>query len=84
MKPDDIYSALTELIGGVIGDDTIVIGPLMTAADFAGWDSANHIAILVAVEMRFGIKFHTSEVEDLSNIGALVGLIEKKRNGARR
>ena len=43
-----------------------------------GWDSFNHINIVVAIESKFGIKFHTAEVEELRNVGDLVELVEKK------
>jgi len=84
MTSEDAYHRLTDVIRDVLGDDSIIIGPQTSAADIAGWDSVNHIAILVAVEMRFGIKFHTAEMEDLRNAGELVALIQRKRNGARR
>jgi len=82
MTSEDAYHRLTDVIRDVLGDDSIIIGPQTSAADIAGWDSVNHIAILVAVEMRFDIKFHTAEMEDLRNAGELVALIERKRNGA--
>jgi acyl carrier protein len=43
-----------------------------------GWDSFNHINIVVAVEAHFGIKIHTAEIEELRNVGELVELVEKK------
>jgi acyl carrier protein len=49
-----------------------------TADDVEGWDSFNHINIVVAIENEFGIKFNTSEVEELRQVGEFVKLIEKK------
>jgi acyl carrier protein len=50
----------------------------MTAADIAEWDSFNHINLIVATEAKFGIKFQTTEIESLRNVGHFVELIGKK------
>jgi acyl carrier protein len=49
-----------------------------TAEDIEGWDSFNHVNIVVAIESRFGIKFNAAEVEELRAVGEFVNLIEKK------
>jgi acyl carrier protein len=43
-----------------------------------GWDSFNHINIIVGAEMEFGVKFNASELEELKNVGDFVALIEKR------
>jgi acyl carrier protein len=50
-----------------------------TADQTEGWDSFNHINIVVAMEQHFGIKFKTAEVESLRNVGELVALIARKK-----
>lgn len=45
----------------------------------AEWDSFNHINIVVASEMRFGVSFRSSELEDLKNVGDFVALIRDKK-----
>jgi acyl carrier protein len=49
-----------------------------TAEDIEGWDSFNHINIVVAIENQFGVKFNASEAEELRAVGEFVKLIEKK------
>jgi acyl carrier protein len=49
-----------------------------TADQIDGWDSFNHISIVVAIEQHFGIKFKTAEVESLQKVGELVSLIDRK------
>jgi len=49
-----------------------------TADQTDGWDSFNHINIVVAIEQHFKVKFKTAEIESLRNVGELVGLIAKK------
>jgi acyl carrier protein len=78
MDTAGIYRQLTEIFRDVFDDDTIVLTPETTAADIHDWDSANHVNLIVAIEVRMKIKFKTIEVEALHNVGNLVGLIEQK------
>jgi acyl carrier protein len=78
----EILKGLTEICRENFGDDSLVLSPEMTADDVEGWDSFNHINVLVAAEMRFGIKFQTAEVEGLRDVGQLVKLIAKKTQAA--
>jgi acyl carrier protein len=75
-----IIDALTEIFRDVFDDPTLVIGPDTTAEDIEGWDSVAHINIVVAAEIRFNVKFKTSEIEELKNLGEFVSLIEKRSN----
>ena len=75
----EIMEGITEVVREALGDDTIVLTPSSVAGDFAGWDSFTHITIVVATEMRFGIKFRTAEIESLREIGDFVALIQKKK-----
>jgi len=52
--------------------------PELTAADVPGWDSFNHINLIVATEVQFKIKFKTAELESLRNVGHLVEVIASK------
>jgi acyl carrier protein len=78
METAEIYRELTDLFQELFADDAIVLSPETTANDIEGWDSFNHISVIVAVETRFGIKMTTNEIEHLANVGALVTAIESK------
>jgi acyl carrier protein len=82
MDTAEIYRQLTELFRELFADDSIALTPEITANDIEGWDSFNHISVIVAVETRFGVKMTTSEIEHLANVGALVASIESKLSGA--
>ena len=74
----EIMEGITEIVREALGDDAIVLTPDNVASDFAGWDSFKHITIVVATEIRFGVKFKTAEIESLKKIGDFVSLIQKK------
>lgn len=78
MDTTDIYRQLTDIFRDVFDDESIVLTPQTTAADIQDWDSANHVNLIVAIEVRLGIKFKTIEVESLHNVGNLVSLVEQK------
>ena len=78
MQTSEIYEKLTDLFRELFADDAIVLTPQTTANDIEGWDSFNHISVIVAVETRFGVKMTTAEIETLANVGSLVAAIESK------
>jgi acyl carrier protein len=74
----DVYAALTEIFRDVFDDPDIVPTPEMSAADVPEWDSFNHVNLIVAAELRFGVKFRPGEIEGLRNVGDFAGLIRAK------
>ncbi len=78
MDRPQILQRLTQIIRQVLGDDQIALTPATTAEDVPGWDSFNHVNIIVGAEVEFGVKFNASELEDLKNVGDFAALIEKK------
>jgi acyl carrier protein len=74
----EILSKVRDIIADVLDLPDLTVTPATTAEEVEGWDSFNHINIVVAVESKFGIKIHTAEVEELRNVGELVELVEKK------
>ena len=52
-------------------DDTI-------ASEVPGWDSLNHVNVILAIEKEFGVKFKNLEVLKLKNIGDLQRLLDAK------
>jgi acyl carrier protein len=78
MTDPELYAALNEIFRQVLGDDSIDLKPSMTAEDVDGWDSMNHIFIVVEIEKRFGVKFQAAEMEELKNVGDLAALVREK------
>jgi acyl carrier protein len=73
-----ILTRLTEMFHEIFEDDALVLTPQTAAGDVPGWDSMNHITIVVETEQRFGVKFQTSEIEELRDVGEFIALIAKK------
>jgi acyl carrier protein len=73
-----IYARLKDIFEDVFDDDSIVVTPQLTAKDVDGWDSLNHIRLILTIEKAFKIKFSTSEIGSLENVGDLVALIQAR------
>ncbi len=78
MDEAQIYARLTEIFEDVFDEDDIVITSELAAKDVDGWDSLTHIRLILTVEKAFKIKFSTSEVGKMENVGDLVKLIKAR------
>lgn len=65
----------------VFEDEDITIKRETTADDIDAWDSLSHINLVIAIEMKFGIRFALGELQTLKNVGNLADLIDKKMVG---
>jgi acyl carrier protein len=78
MDDAQIYSRLAPVFNEVFDDETIELTPQLTAKDVDGWDSLTHIRLILSVEKAFKIRFTTSEIGNLENVGDLVALIRAR------
>jgi acyl carrier protein len=80
---DEIHERLQSIMREVFGDDELVITDQTTAAQVDGWDSLNHVNLIIAVEKRLGVKFATAEIASMKdegqNIATFKQLITRKR-----
>jgi acyl carrier protein len=72
MTADEVLKQFTEILRNLIGDDSIVLTAATRRPDVPGWDSFNYVNFMVAVEMKFGIKFRVAEVESFQTVGEIV------------
>ncbi|HWE35536.1 MAG TPA: acyl carrier protein [Isosphaeraceae bacterium] len=72
------FDRLTEVFRDVFEDDELSVDRQTTAKDVEGWDSLMHVTLLVNVERAFGIKFRSSEIAGLKDVGELERLIDAR------
>ncbi|MBR0963731.1 acyl carrier protein [Bradyrhizobium diazoefficiens] len=82
MTSADTLSEVSDIIRDVLDAPDLPISRETQAIHCEGWDSVNHINIIISVESRFGIKINTAEIEGMKNVGELVDAVDRKR-GAR-
>lgn len=78
MRHDEIVEELTGIFRDIFDEDDLVLRDDMTAADVARWTSLSHINLILAVEDAFDVKIGSGDIEKLTNVQALISLIERK------
>ena len=69
---------LTKIFRTLFNQDDLVLRDDLAAEDVPGWDSLNHVNLIIQIEQEFGIRFSNEEVTSLQNVGQLQELIEAK------
>ncbi len=72
MTEEEILTAFTRILRDLLLDDAIVLTMETRREDIPNWDSFNYINFIVAVELKFGVKFKVADVESFANVGAIV------------
>lgn len=78
MDEPQIYARLALIFEDVFDEDSIPVTSELSAKDVDGWDSLAHIRLILTIERAFKIKFSTSEIGRLQNVGELVTLIKAR------
>lgn len=78
MENQEIFAKIAPIIREVFDDEELVVDGSLNADKVDGWDSLNHIRLIVSVERAFGLKFNALETGKLKNVGEFVDLIRSK------
>ncbi len=78
MDESQMLTELTAIMRDVLDEPSVTLTRETTASDIAGWDSMTNITFVVEVERQFGIKFKTAEIEEMSHVGDMMGIIAAK------
>ncbi|MDD2365357.1 MAG: acyl carrier protein [Desulfuromonadaceae bacterium] len=74
----DIITELNTVFRQVFDDNSLNVTRTTTANDIDEWDSLTHMNLVVAVELKFKIKFALGELQLLKNVGDMADMIGKK------
>jgi acyl carrier protein len=75
---ENIINRLNTIFRQVFEDSSIQVTHEMTSNDVEKWDSLSHLAMIIAVEKEFGIKFKLKELVSMKNVGDLINAIASK------
>jgi len=78
MDRESLLVKVSELLGEIVENDNLKLNADTKADDVKDWDSTNHVRLLVAIESEFAIRFETSEIGGLENVGQLIDLVQSK------
>jgi len=78
MTDSDILAKITDVVRDQLDNEDILLTPTSEARQVDGWDSLAHVRIMIAVEEEFGVRFQTTEITSLKNVGGLVDLVKSR------
>ena len=78
MERNEIMEMLQNIIREAVDNEELVIRNATTAEEVDGWDSLAQVLIIGEIQNEFGVRFTSSEVSGLANVGELVDAINVK------
>ncbi len=78
MEDQALNAKLERIFQAVFDRTDLTIKDDMTAADVEGWDSLAQINLIVGAENAFSIRFQTSEIRSIKDVGEFKRLIASK------
>ena len=75
MTREEVFDRVTEVFKDVFDDDSITLTDETTANDIEGWDSLEHVSLMMSIGPEFGIKIPINKVASLENVGQMVDFI---------
>lgn len=80
MERSALRDEIAEIFHVTFNNNNIVLKDDTSAIDIEGWDSLKHVTLIVAVEVKFKIKFTSREVISIKRHKDLEDLILGKLN----
>ena len=75
MTREEVYQTLNAVFRDILDDESIELYDDTVADDVEGWDSFEHINLIVGVEEEFGFKIPMGKVVSMKNVGEMVDII---------
>ena len=75
MTREEVYKRLNNVFRDVFDDDRIEVNDATVAADVDGWDSFEHINLIVAIQEEFSFTIPMGKVVTMKNVGEMVDII---------
>jgi acyl carrier protein len=75
---DQIVSQAQVIFREVLDSPNLLLTDELTAPKVAGWDSLNHVTLVMTLEEQFAVKFTTREVMGWRNVGQMLDCLQGK------
>jgi acyl carrier protein len=75
---DQQLEKLTDIFRTLFNNPDLILSEGLVATDVPGWDSFNHVNLMITIEQEFGVKFTNEEVAKMQNIDDLKKVLEGK------
>ena len=78
MPSRETLDQFTDILRDLLADDDIVLHADTRREMVPKWDSMNYLNFIMALEMRYGVRFPLSQVESFENVGEIADAVEKR------
>jgi acyl carrier protein len=75
---DNLLDLLQPIFRDVLDQPNLTLTLNSSGHNIEGWDSLTHINLVSAIEQEFKIRFALGELQDLKNVGDMIGLMKIK------
>jgi acyl carrier protein len=75
---DQIVSQAQVIFREVLESPDLILTDGLTALKVPGWDSLNHVTLVMTLEEQFKVKFTTREVMGWRNVGQMLDCLQAK------
>ena len=79
MATEGLKDQVCELAADIFGVDPSDLGPETSSETLESWDSMQHLNLVLALELEFGVALEPEEIEAMTNIAAIVEIITAAR-----
>lgn len=80
MTREETFDRLEKIFREVFDDESIVLNETTVSEDIDGWDSFEHVNLIVAIEDEFKFKVPLNKVVSMENVGEMVDIILEMGN----
>jgi len=80
LSREQIFSQAQAIFREVLDSPRLVLTDKTTASDVDGWDSLNHMTLVMTIEEHFKVRFVTWEVMGWHSVGEMLDCLEGKLN----
>jgi len=78
MTREEILNSVQEIFRDVFDEEDLIVEESSNSDTIEDWDSLNHINLVSAIEMEFGLRFALGELTSLKDVGDMIDLMLKK------
>lgn len=75
---DNLEARIREILADILGIDAAQVNEHTAFDRTPGWDSANHINLVVALEEEFSISLDVAEIDAMLTFPDVVSIVEAK------
>ena len=80
MSIEEVIEKIKPIFKDIFDDESLNINENSNSDNVDGWDSLNHILLVVEIENKLKIKFSSGEIASYINVGEMCKAILKKLN----